>query len=58
MSKTISKAVRLTVEEWAELDYAAKVHGCTRNDEVRRRLFNERSIPANLELKKKFGLKA
>ena len=54
MAKTISKAVRLTVEEWAELDYAAKIHSCTRNDEVRRRLFDERSIPAGKELRKKF----
>ena len=36
--KTAAKSIRLTVREWAELDYAAEMHGCTRNDEVRWRL--------------------
>ena len=26
MAKTVSKTVQLTIEEWAELDYAAKIH--------------------------------
>ena len=38
MSKTKSASIRLTLDEWAELDYAAKKHGRTRNDEVRYRL--------------------
>lgn len=55
MAKTVSKTVRLTVEEWAELDYAAKIHDRTRNDEIRKRLFRERAIPAPKTLTKKFG---
>lgn len=55
MAKTVSRTVRLTVEEWAELDYAAKVHDRTRNDEIRERLFRERAIPAPNTLTKKFG---
>ncbi len=41
MAKTVSKTVRLTIEEWAVLDYAAKIHDRTRNDEIRKRLFSE-----------------
>lgn len=55
MAKTVSKTVRLTVEEWAELDYAAKGHDHTRNDEIRKRLIRERAIPAPKMLTKKFG---
>lgn len=55
MAKTVSKTVRLTIEEWAELDYAAKVHGRARNDEIRKRLFRGRAIPAPKTLTKKFG---
>lgn len=55
MAKTVSKTVRLTIEEWAELDYAAKIHGRTRNDEIRKRLFRERAIPAPKTLTKKFS---
>lgn len=55
MTKTVSKSVRLTVEEWAELDYAAKIHDRTRNDEIRKRLFRERAIPASKTLTKKFA---
>lgn len=55
MAKTISKTVRLMIEEWAELDYAAKIHGRTRNDEIRKRLFRERAIPAPKTLTKKFS---
>ena len=55
MAKTVSKTVRLTIEEWAELDYAAKIHGRTRNDEIRKRLFQERAIPAPKTLTKKFS---
>lgn len=36
--KTKSASVRLTLGEWAELDYAAELHGWSRNDEVRWRL--------------------
>lgn len=35
---TVSKSIRLTVMEWAELDFAATMHGCDRNTEIRRRL--------------------
>lgn len=55
MAKTVSKTVRLTIEEWAELDYAAKIHDRTRNDEIRKRLIRERAIPASKTLIKKFG---
>lgn len=55
MAKTVSRTVRLTVEEWAELDYAAKVHDRTRNDEIRKRIFQKRTIPAPKTLTKKFG---
>lgn len=36
--KTKSASVRLTLEEWAELDYTAAKRGRTRNDEIRWRL--------------------
>lgn len=42
--RTQSRTVRLTVEEWAELDYAASVRGRTRNDEVRWRLAQHRVV--------------
>lgn len=50
MSKTKSASIRLTLEEWAELDYAAAKHGRTRNDEVRYRLriFAE-NVPQDVE---------
>jgi hypothetical protein len=35
---TQAKSIRLTVAEWAELEYAARLHGCDRNTEIRRRL--------------------
>ena len=33
--KTAAKSTGLTIREWAELDYAAEMHGRTRNAEVR-----------------------
>ena len=46
MAKTISESNRLTVEEWGDLDYAAAVHDRTRNDVVRHRPLESRSILA------------
>lgn len=40
--QTKSASVRLTLYEWAELDYAAREHGRTRNDEIRWRLAQHR----------------
>lgn len=39
-SKTMG--VRLPLTDWAEIEYAAKLHGRTRNDEIKWRLAQHR----------------
>lgn len=41
-TKTQARTIRLSTEQWAELDYAAAVNGRTRNDEIKWRLEQHR----------------
>lgn len=38
MAKSQTKGLRLTLEDWAEVEYAAKIHGWGRNDEIKDRI--------------------
>lgn len=37
-SKSKAKSIRLSLEQWAELEYAASLHGHGVNDEVKARI--------------------
>lgn len=37
-TKSRAKSVRLSLEDWAELEYAAKLHGHGVNDEIKERV--------------------
>lgn len=38
MAKSKAKSIRLSLEDWAEVEYAARLHGCGVNDEIKSRI--------------------
>lgn len=38
MAKSKSKSIRLSLEDWAEVEYAAALHGWGVNDEIKDRI--------------------
>lgn len=38
MAKSKAKSIRLSMEDWAEVEYAAHLHGVGVNDEIKNRI--------------------
>lgn len=49
MARTRVRSVRLPLERWAELEYAARLHGRCLNDEVKARL-DAAAVPVPAEV--------